>query len=117
MQQFTGRSIEYLDSQHSFGPKSEYKPDYDHGSGVAAQIIGNQVGICPSCTLVVVTTKSPNKKVENWQQYPDEKVISQLLDTLDDVKKKKRQGKAAINMSFSYHRRTKTPMFHIFFRE
>lgn len=32
-------------------------------------------------------------------------------------RKKKRQGKSAINMSFSYGLDTVTPMFHIVFRE
>lgn len=40
-----GRSIEYLDSQQKFGPNTDYSPRYDHGSGVAAMVIGNQVGM------------------------------------------------------------------------
>lgn len=112
-----GRSIEYLDSQHKFGPNADYSPSYSHGSGVAAQVIGNQVGICPSCTLVVVTSESPSRKVEKWYDFPNEKIIAQLIDTLDDVKKKKRQGKAAVNMSFSYSLSATTSMFHIVFRE
>ncbi|KAJ6149090.1 Killer toxin subunits alpha/beta 6 [Penicillium samsonianum] len=115
--EFMGRSIEYLDSQHTLGPNAAYSPSYSHGSGVAAQVIGNQVGICPSCTLVVVTSEHPGRDVESWYQFPNEKIISHLIDTLDDVKKKKRQGKATVSMSFSYGRETMTPMFHIAFRQ
>jgi hypothetical protein len=68
---------------------TDYSPRYDHGSGVAAMVIGNQVGIFPPCTLVVVTSESPNRKVEKWYDFPNEKIIAQLIDTLDDVKKKK----------------------------
>ncbi|KAB8067043.1 peptidase S8/S53 domain-containing protein [Aspergillus leporis] len=114
--EFMGRSIEHLDSQHNFGPNTGWKPHYEHGSGVAAQVIGNRVGICPSCTLVVVTTKYPNKKIENWQTYPNEKVISQLLDTLDDIKRKKRQGKTTLTMSFSYSVQRETSLFHMTIR-
>ncbi|KAJ5962460.1 hypothetical protein N7501_007401 [Penicillium viridicatum] len=115
--EFMGRSIEYFGSQQKFGPNTDFSPRYDHGSGVAAMVIGNQVGICPSCTLVVATSESPRRKVEKWYDFPNKKIIAQLIDTHDDVKKKKRQGKSAINMSFSYGLDTVTSMFHIVFRQ
>lgn len=112
-----GRNIEYLDSQHSFGPDFESLPHYKHGSGVAAQVVGNQLGICPSCTLVVTTTQYPSGKMENWGLFPKEHVVSQLIDALDDIKRKGRQGKASINMSFHYIENIKTEIFYIMFRE
>ncbi|KAJ6190287.1 hypothetical protein N7519_000308 [Penicillium mononematosum] len=78
---------------------------------------GNQPGLCPTCTLVVVTSTRPSKQVEGWYHYPNEKIIAQLLDVLDDVKRKGRQGNATIVMSFSYdwpHRIS--PMVSIAFR-
>jgi hypothetical protein len=68
---------------------------------VAAQIIGNQLGLCVSCTLILATSEYPNTKIPNYHIYPKEVVIVQLLDALDDIKKKNRQGKATISMSFS----------------
>ncbi|KAL5050617.1 peptidase S8/S53 domain-containing protein [Aspergillus fruticulosus] len=65
-------------------------------------VVGSELGICPTCTLVVVTDDRPRKRVRWWYQFPHEKILSQLIATLDDIKRKNRQGKAAINMSFSY---------------
>lgn len=49
--------------------------------------------------------------------FPNEKLLSQLIDVLDDIKKKNRQGKASINMSFSYKVGSKYPVFHTAARE
>ncbi|KOS36475.1 hypothetical protein ACN38_g12783 [Penicillium nordicum] len=100
--EFVGRNIEYLDSQHSFGPNSPPIVQYQHGSAVAAMVVGNRLGLCPSCTLVVVTSQQPTTQTQGWFNYPNEKIIAQLIDVQDDVKNKNRQGKATINMSFSY---------------
>ncbi|KAF1994463.1 hypothetical protein P154DRAFT_567311 [Amniculicola lignicola CBS 123094] len=101
--EFLGRKFEYLNSGSNFGPKAEYKPNYRHGSGVAAQILGNKLGICPTCTVVMVTSTVPkNKKVPEWQVYPHEFLIAQLIDVLDDVRTKGRKGKATLNMSYSW---------------
>lgn len=115
LQEFLGRSIEHFDSHHNFGPTTGWRPHYHHGSGVAAQVIGNRVGICPSCTLVIVTTRSPIKKVPSWQAWPKEKVIAQLLDVVDDITTKNRQGKAALTMSFSYAIEEETNAFEAHF--
>jgi hypothetical protein len=65
-------------------------------------VVGNRLGLCPSCTLVVVTSQQPTTQTQDWFNYPNEKIIAQLIDVQDDVKNKNRQGKATINMSFSY---------------
>ncbi|KAJ5963523.1 uncharacterized protein N7479_003399 [Penicillium vulpinum] len=115
--EFAGRSIEYLDPTHDFGPDSPPSTDHKHGSGVAAMVVGNQLGLCPACTLVVVTTPRPVSQAQDWPQLPFEKIIAQILDVVDDVKSKNRQGKAAINMSFSYKLTNRLPpMFFIWFR-
>lgn len=81
-------------------------------------VVGNQLGLCPECTLVVVTTPRPNPREQDWEHFPFEKHLAQLLDVLDDVKNKNRQGKAVINMSFSYRLNARLPpMYFIFFRE
>ncbi|KAJ6149057.1 hypothetical protein N7471_000256 [Penicillium samsonianum] len=64
-------------------------------------VVGNRLGVCPTCTLVVVTTQQPTREVGDWFNYPNEKIIAQLIDVQDDVKNKNRQGKATINMSFN----------------
>ncbi|KAF9882735.1 hypothetical protein FE257_005339 [Aspergillus nanangensis] len=56
------------------------------------------------------------QKIEDWEMIPKEKVISQLIDTVDDVKRKNRQGKACINMSFFYPPGAMVHSFHIMFR-
>ena len=113
-----GRKFEYLNSGSNFGPTAQYSPDYRHGSGVAAMIHGNKVGICPTCTVVMVTSTIPkNKKVPEWQTYPKEKLIAQLIDVLDDVRTKKRKGKATVNMSFSWLPNTQTAPYLIQFRK
>jgi hypothetical protein len=48
---------------------------------------------------------------------PQRKLLAQLIDTLDDVKKKNRQGRASINMSFSYRIGSRSPIFQTAFRE
>ncbi|KAL4867218.1 hypothetical protein BDV12DRAFT_123266 [Aspergillus spectabilis] len=116
-EEWVGQKIEYLHSQHTFGPETRPTENYRHGSGVAGQVVGKRLGICPSCTLVVTTTAPPSKAIENWHTFPNEIVLSQLIDTLDDVKKKDRQGRATINMSFAYLIGTKTLSFHTAFRE
>ncbi|KAJ5441853.1 glucan 1-3-beta-glucosidase [Penicillium cf. griseofulvum] len=77
-------------------------------------VVGNRLGVCPTCTLVVVTTQQPTREVGDWFNYPNEKIIAQLIDVQDDVMNKNRQGKATINMSFSY--KPNTNPHHTFFR-
>ncbi|KAF2686136.1 hypothetical protein K458DRAFT_208691 [Lentithecium fluviatile CBS 122367] len=114
--EFLGRKFEYLTSGSNFGPKAKYTPDYRHGSAVAAQILGNKLGICPSCTVVMVTSTVPkNKKVSQWQIYPKEREIAQLIDALDDIRTKGRKGKAAINMSYSYYQNVMSDSFLLAF--
>lgn len=80
-------------------------------------VMGNQLGLCPTCTLVVVTSTRPSKQVEGWHHYPNEKIIAQLLDVLDDVKRRGRQGKVTIVMSFYDWPHRISPMVYIAFRE
>lgn len=66
---------------------------------------------------MVTSTLPKNKKVPEWQIYPQEKLIAQLIDVLDDVRTKKRKGKAALNMSFSWLKGVKTESYLIQFRK
>jgi hypothetical protein len=85
---------------------------------VAAQILGNKVGICPTCTVVMVTSLVPrNKKVPEWQVYPQEQLIAQLIDVLDDIRSKGRKGKAALNMSFSWLKGAMSDPYLLSFRK
>lgn len=59
----------------------------------------------------------PSRNIDNWHMFPNEKLLSQLIDVLDDIKKKNRQGKASINMSLSYKVGSKYPVFHTAARE
>jgi hypothetical protein len=83
--------------------------DINHGSAVAAHMIGNQIGICPMCTLVVARPRNPSRPVLNWFKYPYEEVIMHLLKVLDDVRQKRRQGRASLNMSHGYPSRFDLP--------
>ncbi|KAJ6118862.1 Killer toxin subunits alpha/beta 6 [Penicillium samsonianum] len=110
--EFSQRSIEYLESDLLIGPENQEGIDaIEHGSGVAAHVIGNQLGICPTCTLVVATPRYPSKEVENWFEFPIEEIILQLMNVLEDIKRKNRQGKATINMSFGYKSAAVPPIF------
>lgn len=66
----------------------------------------------------MVTSETPkNKKVQEWQIYPKEKMIAQLIDTLDDIRAKGRKGKASINMSFSWYRGVMSDHYLLSFRK
>ncbi|KAL2836430.1 peptidase S8/S53 domain-containing protein [Aspergillus pseudodeflectus] len=72
-------------------------------------VVGNELGICPSCTLVIVAGERPRWRVWLRYRFPQEKVLSQLMDALDYIKSKGRQGKAVINMNFVYELNNKLP--------
>ncbi|KAF2828939.1 hypothetical protein CC86DRAFT_317913 [Ophiobolus disseminans] len=114
--EFQGKRFEYLNSGSTFGPDARYEASYRHGSGVAAQIFGNELGICPSCTVVMVTSIVPkNKEMPHWQSVPQEYLIVQLMDALDDIRTKGREGKATINMSFSFNPNSQPTSFLLTF--
>jgi len=71
-----------------------------HGSGVAASIIGNKLGVCKSCTLAWFINQPVEQGNSNYKYYYPEDKLAQLVSAFDDIVAKKRQGKAVINMSF-----------------
>jgi hypothetical protein len=66
---------------------------------------------------MVTSTVPKNKKVSEWQIYPKEREIAQLIDALDDIRTKGRKGKAAIHMSFSYAKGAMTDPYLLAFRK
>ncbi|KAF9894400.1 hypothetical protein FE257_007903 [Aspergillus nanangensis] len=119
--EFQGRSIEYLATGAGIGDDfpEDVRMDESHGSMVAAMIVGNRLGLCPTCTLVVVSTKFRSPNSLDWYRDPNERLLSQLTGALEDIKSKKRQGKATINMSFDFPFLTNRmpAMFYIVFRQ
>lgn len=67
--------------------------------------------------MVTSAWTNRRKNEPEWQTYPKERLISQLIDVLDDVRKKGRKGKAAINMSFSWNPNTIPELSLIMFRK
>jgi hypothetical protein len=82
-----------------------------HGAGVAAQVVGKSVGICPSCTLVMVKNQYPNTKVFGWLSFSYEELLSHFQNVLDDIRKKERQGKSAVVMSWALVAKAIPPAF------
>ncbi|KAH6874029.1 peptidase S8/S53 domain-containing protein [Thelonectria olida] len=106
-------NIEYLAPSVAFGPEEGAvdSPDLDHGSRVCAMIVGEKLGECERCKLVLVTTRPPAKKWFDSEQYPREKALQNLIDALRHIKRNGREGRASINMSFSYLAQVMRPAF------
>ncbi|KAI0903317.1 glycoside hydrolase family 55 protein [Ustulina deusta] len=93
-----GGTIELLSPGWTFNAPTAPTPDNTHGTGVAAQINGRQLGTCKRCHVVWFQT-------QQWQGYPDYGIRSQFLVHLyaayGDIIAKGLRGKAVINMSFT----------------
>ncbi|KAI0977645.1 hypothetical protein F4678DRAFT_20718 [Xylaria arbuscula] len=91
---------------YTFGMASRPPNESGHGSGVAAQINGYQVGTCKRCHVVWF-------QLNRWDGYEDYVIpaiwLIQLCKASDDILEEGRQGKTVINMSFSSNLTTGAP--------
>ncbi|KAJ2975980.1 hypothetical protein NUW58_g8207 [Xylaria curta] len=98
--EFTGQgTVELISPGYTFNdPAPAPVGDSLHGSGVAAQINGAQLGTCKRCHVVWFQTN-------RWKGYPDYVIPSSFIVNLwaayADIVSKGLKGKAVINMSFS----------------
>ncbi|PGH19017.1 hypothetical protein AJ79_00051 [Helicocarpus griseus UAMH5409] len=107
-------TIEELPETENFGIDPE-DVSRVHGSGVCAKIVGAQLGICKKCNLVFVPG-SIRPDSNAWERV-SEHVLLRALDTLEDIKKRGRQGKAVVNMSFGFKPHVMPSPFYKQFRE
>lgn len=86
-----------------YGPDAER--DKTHGTSVAACAAGADVGLAPSATVILVETGESRSKTGNKRFDASnnclEKFLVALISVLDDVKKKSRQGKSVVNLSWT----------------
>jgi hypothetical protein len=90
----------------NYGPAAE-EDDCAHGTGVAAQAVGKNLGLAPGADLVFVnqgTNGAPG-------QLLLEKILEALLLILDDIVAQNLGGKAVVNMSFGINILSVTPQF------
>ncbi|KAI8623454.1 hypothetical protein F5Y19DRAFT_458390 [Xylariaceae sp. FL1651] len=92
-------TLELISPGYTFNdPAPQPVADTGHGTGVAAQINGQQLGTCKRCHVVWFQTN-------RWTGYPDYLIRSsflvQLYKAYEDIVEKGLKGKAVINMSFS----------------
>ena len=73
----------------------------DHGSWVAAQIMGLELGVAKSAQVIMMTTKVGITPYENR--------LHGLLRQADDIAKNNRQGKAIVSMSWGITTRMADP--------
>ncbi|KAI1771426.1 pectin lyase-like protein [Hypoxylon cercidicola] len=109
-------TIEPLPASVNFGTNTGVTPDYEHGSAIASKILGAKLGVCKKCTLVAVTSQNLATRPANFQGQIQEKILQQLTDVLDHIKRNSREGKAAISMSLSYGPGQRTAAFYSQFR-
>ncbi|CEL01964.1 hypothetical protein ASPCAL01540 [Aspergillus calidoustus] len=79
-----GSNIEHLAARRVM-PDLIIGPDavaLRHGAGVAAQVVGKSVGICPTCTLIMVKNQYPNTKVFGWISFFYEEMLSHFQNVL-----------------------------------
>jgi hypothetical protein len=88
-----------------------------HGSGVAAKVLGANLGVCKKCTAVWFNGNNILQADAVYYQVPTERVIEHLLNAYQDIKAKNRQGKAVINMSWSYRADQRPAAFFIAIRK
>ncbi|CAM1508809.1 Fc.00g025480.m01.CDS01 [Cosmosporella sp. VM-42] len=93
--------VEVINPTTNFGPHNEDE-SLLHGSGVGAMVLGDKLGLCKKCTAVYVTSSEPAPNFINQHLFPRDRILQQLIDALDDIKRNRRQGKVAINMSFGF---------------
>ncbi|OAX79997.1 hypothetical protein ACJ72_05678, partial [Emergomyces africanus] len=75
-------------------------PQVDHGSGVASKVLGEGLGICKSCNIVMVPQIwLTDPDVDYWARLP-ERVLEAVIMILDDISTKGREGKAVLNISW-----------------
>ncbi|KAM0254537.1 hypothetical protein ACHAQJ_006697 [Trichoderma viride] len=113
-------NIEYLRPPVEFGPEDGAvdPPNFDHGSRVSAMIMGEKLGVCEKCKIVMITTNRPIKLLElDEERYPREKGLQNLLAALEHIKKNRREGRATINMSYSYMVQHMRPAFLVKLQE
>ncbi|OBT61060.1 hypothetical protein VE03_09163 [Pseudogymnoascus sp. 23342-1-I1] len=100
-------NIDTLESGINFGPnpipQNPTSPNFKHGSGAAAMVVGNNLGICKGCKVRFVASANniPGAMPVNlrWARI-GERLLQQLTDTLDEIVTLNRQGKAVLSMSF-----------------
>lgn len=110
-------TITPLPASVDFGAATGVNPDYKHGSGIAAKILGYKLGVCKKCTLMAVTSQNLATTPTNFQRQIREKILQQLVDVLDHIKANNLQGKAAISMSLSYKPGSRAAAFYKKLRE
>ncbi|KAI1272435.1 glycoside hydrolase family 55 protein [Xylaria sp. FL0933] len=92
-------TLELISPGYTFNdPAPQPVAGSNHGTGVAAQINGQQLGTCKRCHVVWLQTN-------RWEGYPEDLVragvVMQLYKAYEDIKEKNLKGKAVINMSFT----------------
>jgi len=95
--------------------------DIWHGTAVAAKINGKELGSCKLCTVVYLVPPTlgddpTNPSAIPINQTPREFALEQLVAVYNDIIRKKRKGKAVVNMSFSYNHKSHTPDYNKEFR-
>lgn len=110
-QEFAGRSIQSLAITENYGAVTP-PVNGEHGSAVAAKIIGNNVGVCKNCTLVWFDWGDRVRSLPVDNKLFNEKVLQQLTDAYDNIMTNGQVGKAVINLSLSFKPQGKSDAFY-----
>jgi len=108
-QEFQGARIEHVRGA-DYGD-DRIVADLDHGSGVAAKVIGRNLGIVKSATAVILDKKTDETGPQSEVLRPlviEEKYLESLLNAAEDIASKGRSGKSVLSISWG-HRRNKNP--------
>lgn len=76
--------------------------DLEHGSAVAAKVIGRNLGIVKAATMVVLDKKANENDVANTKTIIKEKILESLLNAADDIARDegRRKGKSVVSISW-----------------
>lgn len=123
-QEFQGALIEHVPGgtyadQGTIPVSWDFKADLEHGSACGAKVIGRNMGIVKSATLVVLDKNMDENGLTSVTKKfrVEEKILESLLNAANDIATKDREGKSVVSLSYGSRYSKRPPQFFAIMRK